>query len=86
MPEILLGGNNYGFTPQFSRLDAFKGIVLQNSGNNKWVAQSSKITGWQVKGQLKSIDIFSSSGVVAMVNILNNEKPRVFIMEQMEDL
>ena len=34
-PDLVLGGNMFGFPPQFGRLDGSYGHVLLNEGNGK---------------------------------------------------
>ncbi|HJW28405.1 MAG TPA: CRTAC1 family protein, partial [Saprospiraceae bacterium] len=61
-PDLFLGGNDYGFLPQFSRLDASTGLILLNHGRNQWVVMDRHDSGWIVKGEMKSVDVFDYNG------------------------
>ena len=54
-PDLLLGGNMFGFPPQFGRLDASYGHVLINKGNGEFNYIETKSTGIMVKGEVKDI-------------------------------
>jgi hypothetical protein len=53
--DLVLGGNLFGFLPQFERLDASFGDLLLNDGkgNFKWVEQ--RRTGFNVEGMVRDI-------------------------------
>jgi hypothetical protein len=76
--DIIIGGNDYGFIPQFSKLDGSFGHVLLNNGNRNFEYLENKLSGFFLRGQireLKSIDINSRPHILVGVN---NEKPRLF--------
>ncbi|MEZ4859106.1 MAG: CRTAC1 family protein, partial [Flavobacteriaceae bacterium] len=77
--DIIMGGNNFEFKPQFSRLDAAYGSVLLNNGNFDFEWQSYNDSGFFVKEEVKHIlPIKDENGNVFFVVAINNEKPRVF--------
>jgi hypothetical protein len=51
--EIMLAGNFYGFKPEFGRLDASYGHVLQYR-DNQFINMPVKQTGFVIKGQVRS--------------------------------
>ncbi|MBW2936862.1 VCBS repeat-containing protein [Aureisphaera sp. CAU 1614] len=77
--DIIMGGNNFEFKPQFSRLDADYGNVLLNQGNLDFEWQNYNESGFFIKEEVKHIQpIKDKNGNVFFVVAINNEKPRVF--------
>jgi hypothetical protein len=77
--DIIMGGNNFEFKPQFSRLDADYGSVLLNNGNLDFEWQNYNDSGFFIKEEVKHIQpIKDKNGNVFFVVAINNEKPRVF--------
>ena len=77
-PDLLIGGNNYGMLPQFSRLDAGTGSILMNYGQGKWQIMRPMDSGWRVKGEIKSIDIFPYNNEYVLLCVRNNDKPVLY--------
>lgn len=74
--DLILGGNDSGFTPQFSRLDGSYGHVLLNnqSGEFDWLGPNE--SGFSVKGDIKRIiPIEEEKSILVLVN---NDKPKLF--------
>ena len=75
--DMILGGNNYNYKPQFSRLDANRGLVLFNDRKGKFKAQ--KKTGFDVKGQVRAINwVKDKKGTKYLVVGVNDDKPKLF--------
>ncbi|HYE55297.1 MAG TPA: VCBS repeat-containing protein [Chitinophagaceae bacterium] len=74
-PDILLGGNRYGFLPQFSRLDASKGQVLLNGKGN---FQLQPDVG--VSGEVRDIVEIRSGSNRYFLYVRNDEKPVMYRM------
>jgi hypothetical protein len=85
-PDLIIGGNNYGFLPQFSRLDANPGYILINEGKEQWHVMNHNESGWSVKGEMKSIDIFPFDNKSILMTIRNNDKPSIFSFDAKEDI
>lgn len=81
-PDLVLGGNNYGMLPQFGRLDASTGHVLLNKGMNRWQVMDPITSGWRVKGEMKSIDIFPYQNSTMILCTRNNDKPLLYSFDQ----
>jgi hypothetical protein len=81
-PDLVLGGNNYGFLPQFSRLDAGTGHLLLNGGAGKWQVMDIRSSGWREKGEIKSIDIFQSGVSQFILCMRNNDTPLFFSLDE----
>ena len=54
-PDIIAGGNNFNFPPQFGRLDASFGDVLINKGNNVFDWMNPSASGIKLPGEIKDI-------------------------------
>jgi hypothetical protein len=77
--DLILGGNNYNYKPQFTRTDASYGEVLLGNSDRSfsWIPPSE--SGFFVKGQVRSMEwISSSSGRKRLVVGLNDDKPKIF--------
>lgn len=73
--DLILGGNEFGFLPQFGRLDASFGHVLigENGGNFTWIppAQSGVLAG----GETRDIISISNKGNKNVIFFRNNDYP-----------
>jgi len=70
--DLLMAGNDFHFLPQFSRLDASNGQVLINAGNRTWTWLEPRLSGMQVKGQVRNIRALSGNRFLFG---LNNDNP-----------
>jgi len=80
--DLILGGNKFGFPPQFGRLDGSYGHVLLNKGNSELQWLPSLESGINIRGEVKSlrkIRINQRNGVVAGIN---NERPVIYILKR----
>jgi hypothetical protein len=77
-PDLVVGGNDYGFVPQFSRLDAGFGYVLLNDGKGAFAPVSSTESGLFVRGEIRDICPVQIGGEEHMVIGINGEPPRLF--------
>jgi len=77
--DIILGGNNFEFKPQYSRLDANYGSVLLNDGklNFKW--QDYNKSGFFIKEEIKHIEqVKDKNGQTYIISAINDGKPKIF--------
>lgn len=77
--DLIMGGNNYHFKPQFSRLDANYGAVLSNDGQGgfNWVDYDT--SGFFVSGEVKYIHpVTSKNGDTYYFVARNNSTPLLF--------
>ena len=67
--DIVSGGNEFGFLPQFERLDASKGDILLNNGKGSfsWIAPGK--SGLKIDGEVRDIQLI----------MINNEKSVLFL-------
>jgi hypothetical protein len=57
IPDLVLGGNEFGFLPQFGRLDAGKGNVLLGDGKGGFTWIPSSRSGLELRGQIRDIRV-----------------------------
>lgn len=55
LPDLILAGNESGFLPQFSKLDASYGHILLNQGNGAFSSIQAKESGFFVPGEVRTI-------------------------------
>ena len=76
--DLLLGGNNYEFKPQYSRLDANYGSVLLNDGSGNFAWQDYADSGFFVKDEIKHMQIFKdANGNRFMITAINDSEPKI---------
>lgn len=81
--DIILGGNNFEFKPQYSRLDANYGSVLLNDGKLGFTWQNYNTSGFFVKSEIKHIKQFKDkSGEIHIITAINDEKPKIFTFNE----
>ncbi|WP_282080961.1 VCBS repeat-containing protein [Aquimarina algiphila] len=79
--DLILGGNNYNFKPQFSRLDASRGVVLFSDGKGKYIHEES--SGFFVEGEVKEIHwIKNNEDRKYLISGINNQPPKIFELKE----
>ena len=78
LPDLVTGGNKYGWLPQFGRLDADYGNVLLNKGNGKFAVIKPAKTGLNLLGEIRSIQPLKIKGEDHFLMTRNNDKPLLF--------
>ena len=76
--DLILGGNDAGFMPQYSKLDASFGHILINNGNGYFEKMNNKQSGFFVKGEIRNIIPISFDQKDGLLVLLNNEKPKLY--------
>ena len=77
--DILLGGNQYEFKPQYGRLDSSLGNVLlgTKTGNYTWIPNNK--SGFSINGEVKAIKIIKTKNNSAtIIAVVNDNKPKIF--------
>ena len=75
--DIVLGGNITECLPQFGRLDANYGIVLENNGNRQFTVMLTATTGISVTGMVRDIAWINGQKENYILFLRNNEYPYV---------
>ncbi|NND10308.1 MAG: VCBS repeat-containing protein, partial [Flavobacteriaceae bacterium] len=77
--DIIMGGNNFEFKPQYSRLDANYGHVLLNDGNLNFNWQDYDKSGFFVRNEVKHLrQIKDKNGKIYVIAAINDNKPKIF--------
>ena len=80
--DLVMAGNDAGFMPQFSKLDASFGHVLLNRGKGQYERLENKNTGFSIRGDVKTLAVVTIKGKKHLLATVNNEKPRLFEIKQ----
>ena len=75
-PDLITGGNNFNFPPQFGRLDASFGDVYLNKGNNIFQWVDPAFSGIKLNGEIKDIKPVNGKTAGRFI-ITQNEKAPV---------
>jgi enediyne biosynthesis protein E4 len=85
--DLVLGGNEFGFLPQFGRLDASFGHVLMNDGSGGLAWLDPQRSGLQVSGQTRDIARIRGKGKTSLLFLVNDDYPVLYeINKQQEKL
>jgi enediyne biosynthesis protein E4 len=76
--DLVLGGNEFGFLPQFGRLDASFGHVLLNNGKGSYVWQNPGYSGLQLEGQIRDIQLLKGLNKRFLVFLRNDDFPALY--------
>lgn len=77
--DLVMGGNNFDFKPQFSRQDASYGHVLLGNGKVEFDWKNYNESGFFVREQIRHLKTFADKkGSKYLFAAINSEKPRVF--------
>jgi len=76
--DIMLAGNDAGFIPQFSKLDASFGHTLLNRGNAQFERLDNRSSGFSVRGDAKSLVGLNVRGNKNLLVTVNGKAPRLF--------
>jgi len=77
-PDLVLGGNQFGFLPQFERLDANLGDVLINNGKGEFIWQDASKTGLKLRGEVRDIAEIWNRKNKYLLFLQNNEYPVLY--------
>jgi hypothetical protein len=76
--DLVLAGNDYGFAPQFSRLDASFGQVLLNNNQGGFVPVSAADSGFFVKGEVRFVQEIAVGGIPHLIVVLTGQAPVLY--------
>lgn len=78
--DLLLAGNDFSAEIESGRLDAGRGLVLENLGNKKW--QSILNTNLNLKGDVKSMVPITIQGEKAWIVGMNSGKTKILKLKK----
>ena len=76
--DLILGGNQSGFPPQFGRLDASYGDVLINDRKGSFIMMDANQSGLVIKGEVRDIKEIPSSKNKYLLFLRNNDYPVLY--------
>jgi hypothetical protein len=84
-PDLILGGNDFGFLPQFGRLDAGKGNVLLGDGKGGFTDLPASRSGLELDGQIRDISIIPGKDPdhPSLLFLQNDEYPALYRKQTM---
>jgi hypothetical protein len=80
-PDLVTGGNEFDFPPQFGRLDGSSGEVLINTGNGNFETVKPSLSGLNVKGEMKGILVIRRGDRRFLLFAVNNQPPVLYQLE-----
>lgn len=76
--DLILGGNDSGFMPQYSKLDASFGHIMINNRNGGFKRVANKKSGFSIKGDIRNFLEIEMGNKKHVVALINNQKPRMY--------
>ncbi|MEL6864748.1 MAG: VCBS repeat-containing protein [Bacteroidota bacterium] len=76
--DLIMGGNNYQFLPQFSRSDASFGHVLLNRGQADFEYIDNQNSGLFLDGELRQLHLIKMENQAYVLALMNNREPKLF--------
>jgi hypothetical protein len=73
--DLILGGNMFGFPPQFGRLDASYGHLVLNNGRGDFNWVEPGLSGLNIKGQIRDIKEIQTDRKKTFLIVQNDEAP-----------
>lgn len=81
--DLIMGGNNHEFKPQYSRLDANYGNVLLGNGKMQFEWQDYNSSGFFIRDEIKHLKQFKDkNGRSYLIAAINNNKPKIFALNE----
>jgi hypothetical protein len=80
-PDLVIGGNNFEFPPQFGRLDASYGDILVNNGTGKFTRLAPRATGLNLVGEVRDIKAIRGRNNHYILVALNDQYPVLYQLE-----
>jgi len=78
-----MGGNNFEFKPQYSRLDANYGNVLIGDGSLGFEWQDYDTSGFYIRDEIKHLKQFKDkTGRTFIIVAINEKKPKIFELNE----
>ncbi len=81
--DLIMGGNNFEFKPQYSRLDANYGNVLLGDGKLGFDWQDYSTSGFYIRDEIKHLKQFKDkNGNSYIIAAINDSSPKVFSLNE----
>ena len=76
--DIVTGGNEFGFLPQFERLDASKGDILINNGKGLFSWLNPEKSGLSLKGEIRDVQNILINNKRTLLFLQNDDYPVLY--------
>ncbi|OXA74473.1 RNA-binding protein [Flavobacterium branchiophilum] len=77
--DLIIGGNQYEFKPQFGSLDSSRGGLLLGSKSGTYTWVSNQKSGFNIRGEVKNIQlIHQKNKAVSIIAVVNNNQPKIY--------
>lgn len=76
--DLITGGNQFGFLPQFEKLDGSFGDVLMNDGKGNFTWVENKRSGFGMNGEVRDIALIKNKEGIHLLFLQNNEYPYLY--------
>lgn len=83
-PDLVLGGNEFGFLPQFGRLDGNFGDVLINDGKGNFSFLWNDKSGLDIRGMVRNIALIKGSRKTRLLFAINDDYPVLYELNGMD--
>lgn len=80
--DLVSGGNQFGFLPQFEKPDCSFGDVMINDGKGNFATLETKKTGLNLRGELRDIALIKNARGTYLLFLQNNELPEFFKLNE----
>jgi hypothetical protein len=78
IPDLIMGGNDFCFQPQFGRLDASFTHVLINNGKAQFSYMPNAVSGIELRGQVRDIQPVKNKRGNYLLILQNDEMPVLY--------
>ncbi|CAN5538487.1 VCBS repeat-containing protein [soil metagenome] len=76
--DVVLGGNECDFLPQFCRIDASFGSILKNDGKGNFTSLTPAQTGLEMHGVIRDVKVINQVKGKAVLFLQNNDLPLLY--------
>jgi enediyne biosynthesis protein E4 len=76
--DLVTGGNQFGFLPQFEKLDGSFGDILINDGKGNFNWKETKYTGLNLRGEVRDMQMIKNAKGTFILVLQNNEFPILY--------
>lgn len=80
-PDLVMGGNEFGFLPQFGRLDGSPGDILLGDGKGGFTCLGTDRSGLDLHGQLRDLVLIPSKKGLYLLFLQNDEYPALYALD-----
>lgn len=81
--DLIMGGNNFEFKPQYSRLDANYGTVLLGNKELDFEWQDYSRSGFFIREEIKHLKQFKDrNGKSYLIAALNDTQPKIYRLNE----